>query len=128
MSIGKLIADALKEAVENTRINGPEIELNAAARASHQEHKDIVDRIYPEFQEAELALTKAKNRLEEERQRWAISMRRVQPETAEGIGFSINDAGTHFVIHYESKEECEAANGPEQPKWVREILNMDKPN
>lgn len=128
MSIGKFIAQALKEAMENTKVDGPEIELNEAARASHEEHKAIIDELYPVFQEAELALTKAKNRLEEERQRWAISMRIAQPETAEGTGFSINDAGTHFVIHYDSKEERDAAVGElRQPEWVKEILGS-KPN
>jgi dephospho-CoA kinase len=120
--IGKLIARALKEAMEESHKSEP-ILLNDAAQLVQKEHTIIIDSIWPAYKKAELELKRLHNRLEEEKTRWSIAMREAQPALKDVECFEVNDAGTHCRIIYDSEEqknEAEGATGV-APEWVRNV-------
>ena len=127
--IGKMIAKALAEAMEDTqeRPRGAPIPLNEAAQLVQKEHADIIDELLPAFRKAELEMKRLGNRLEEERTRWSIAMREAQPELKDIESFEINDAHTHCRVIYDSEEERNMKeNLQPQPEWARHA--GDKPN
>lgn len=124
-----MIAEALKEALEKTKRRGPEIEMTPAARASHEKHRQIVDDLWPEYKAAELELKRIHNRLEEERERWALEMKRVQLELKDADGFEINDENTHVRIVYDNEPDEEPMLATsQQPEWAKELAKNEKPN
>jgi hypothetical protein len=134
MNIGKLIADALMDALGGDEsMKGPELPLNEKARAIHDEYCDFVDDIVPQVRRLELELTKLKNRIDERRKEWSLAMAEAQSELGTGQGFEITQNKTMYRIVYENEEEAAAAaatatNGLEQPDWVKRIPNRSKPN
>jgi hypothetical protein len=94
---------------------GPWQRTSPEMKRLHQEHKDIVEQLWPAFRAAEREYRKQKQTIADEQERWGDQMRALTPELNDVTHIEISEDGEKFRVTLDNEVKID------QPDWAKSL-------
>ena len=96
---------------------GPWQTTSPEMKKMHEEHKEIVEDLWPKFRAADREYKKQKQAIADEQERWGDAMRASAPELNEVAHIEISDDSEQFRVTLDSNEVT-----IDQPEWAKKLM------
>jgi len=96
---------------------GPWQKTTPELKKLHEEHKKIIDDLWPKFRAADREYKMQKQAIANEQERWGDVMRASTPELNEVAHIEISDDSEQFRVTLDSNEVT-----IDQPEWAKKLM------